>query len=259
MSMLEHFRREEHPFVEKAAEWKNTVETTYQRKLTGFLDPREQDILASIVGKDEVVNLSFWGGQKNCERKRALLYPFYEDISETDFDICLFRISYPEKFVQLSHPDVLGALTGLGLKREKYGDIIKGEGIFHVAASADTALFIEMNLAQVGKASVRTEQIPLSDMLPIEEHWEEIHTTVSSTRIDVMTAEMYQLSRSKVLPFIEKGRVKVNWRTVDKPSFSLQPGDYISVRGKGRRKFIDSMGETKKQRLRIMYGKKTDN
>ncbi|MFD2704878.1 YlmH family RNA-binding protein [Salibacterium lacus] len=259
MPVLEHFRKEEHPFVEQALEWKNTVETMYQRRLTGFLNPREQDILASIVGRDEVVYLSFWGGQEHCERKRALLYPFYEEITEDDFDIQLFQITYPQKFVTLTHPDVLGSLTGLGLKREKYGDIVKGDGIFHFTAAADISLYIEMNLEQVGKASVRTEILPLSEMLPLEDHWEEVHTTVSSLRLDVMVAGMYQLSRSKALPFIEKGRVKVNWRTEDKPSFTLEPGDYVSVRGKGRRKFIGSAGETKKQRVRITYGTKTDN
>ncbi|MFZ4450219.1 YlmH family RNA-binding protein [Salibacterium aidingense] len=256
--MLEHFRKEEHPFVEQALEWKKTVETTYERRLTDFLDPREQDILASVVGRDETVYLSFWGGNEYCERKRAVLYPFYEEITRNDFDLCLFQAAYPEKFITLSHPDVLGALTGLGLKRGKYGDIIKGDGFFQFVTAGDTALFIEMNLNQIGKASIATEPISFDKMLKEKEDWEEIHTTVSSFRLDAMMAEMYKLSRGKTLPYIEKGRVKVNWRTVDKPSFVLQTGDYVSVRGQGRRKVMDCLGKTKKDRCKVVYGKKKD-
>ncbi|MDQ0299058.1 RNA-binding protein YlmH [Salibacterium salarium] len=259
MSVFEHFRKEEYAFVEQALEWKDTVETKFERKLTDFLDPREQDILSSVVGKDETVYLSFWGGSTECERKRALLYPFYEEVSNEDFDLSLFQVTYPVKFVTLEHPDVLGSLTGLGLKRGKYGDILKGNGLFQFVVAEEVALYIEMNLQQIGKATVQTERISVENMLPVQEDWEEIHTTTPSFRLDKMIAEMYRLSRSKALPYIEKGRVKVNWRTIDRPAFTLQPGDYVSVRGQGRRKLMETMGQTKKERFKIKYGKKKDS
>ncbi|RSL31298.1 RNA-binding protein [Salibacterium salarium] len=259
MSVFEHFRKEEYAFVEQALEWKDSVETKFERKLTDFLDPREQDILSSVVGKDETVYLSFWGGSEGCERKRGLLYPFYEEVSDEDFDLCLFEITYPVKFVTLEHPDVLGSLTGLGLKRGKYGDIVKGDGLFQCVVAEEIALYIEMNLQQIGKATVQTERVSFEKMLPIEETWEEVNTTVSSFRLDKMVAEMYRLSRSKALPYIEKGRVRVNWRTIDRPAFTLQPGDYVSVRGQGRRKLMEATGQTKKERFKIKYGIKKDS
>ncbi|WP_158737634.1 RNA-binding protein [Alteribacillus sp. YIM 98480] len=258
MSVFVHFRKEEHAFVEQVMEWKEVVETKYERKLTDFLDPREQDILSSIVGKDETVHLSFWGGANGCERKRALLYPFYEKAEPEDFELTLFELKYPSKFVTIGHRDVLGSLTGLGLKRSKYGDILEGSGRFQFIAAKDIAIFIEMNLQKIGKASISLENIPLQQMLPIEDYWEEVQTTVSSFRLDVMIAEMYRLSRSKAAPFIEKGRVKVNWKSVDQVSFPLQPGDYVSVRGLGRRKLLHTEGKTKKGRWKISYGKKQD-
>ncbi|MFB4162588.1 RNA-binding protein [Alteribacillus sp. JSM 102045] len=258
MSVFVHFRKEEHAFVEQVMEWKKAVETKFERKLTDFLDPREQDILSSVVGKDETVHLSFWGGAEGCERKRAILYPFYEEVNREDFELTLFEMTYPSKFVTIGHRDVLGSLTGLGLKRNKYGDILEGSGCFQFVTVEDIALFIEMNLQKIGKASVSVEKIPMQSMLPIEDNWEEVQTTVSSFRLDVMIAEMYRLSRSKAAPFIEKGRVKVNWKTVDQASFPLQEGDYVSVRGLGRRKLLNSDGKTKKGRFKISYGKKQD-
>lgn len=258
MSVFVHFRKEEHAFVEQAMEWKDNVETKFERKLTDFLDPREQDILSSIIGKDETIHLSFWGGADGCERKRALIHPFYDEVERDDFGLSLFELSYPSKFVKIGHRDVLGSLTGLGIKRSKYGDILEGEGRFQFVVSEDIALFIEMNLQKIGKATITAEKIPFGNMLPIVDRWEEVQTTISSFRLDVMIAEMYRLSRSKAAPYIDKGRVKVNWRTVDQASFTLEPGDYISVRGLGRRKFIETEGKTKKGRWKITYGKKQD-
>ncbi|MFB5660639.1 RNA-binding protein [Alteribacillus sp. HJP-4] len=256
MNLFEHYREDEQTFVEQVLGWKESVETGYERKLTDFLDPRQQDIAASVIGKDETVHFAFDGGMKYSERKRALLYPFYETPERQDFELSYFQLQYPSKFVTLSHRDILGALVGLGLKRGKYGDIVEGNGFFQFAACKDVSLYIEMNLKKVGSASVTLEPIDADSLLEQGEDWQEVHATVSSLRLDVLLAEMFRLSRSKTVPFIDKGRVKVNWRTVEQPSYSLQPGDYISVRGLGRRKLLDEAGRTKKDRLKIIYGKK---
>ncbi|SDG95636.1 RNA-binding protein YlmH, contains S4-like domain [Alteribacillus persepolensis] len=258
MSILVHFRKDEHAFVEQVLEWKEMVETRYERKLTDFLDPREQDILTSVIGKDDVVHVQFAGGQGGCERKRALLYPFYEQPALADFELALFEVSYPKKFVTIGHRDVLGSLMGLGLKRSKFGDIVEGDGLFQFVAAEDIRLFIEMNLSKIGSASVSVQPAPIEKMLFIDDNYEEIESTVSSFRLDVLIADMYRLSRSKVIPFIEKGRVKVNWKTIDQASFPLEPGDYVSVRGMGRRKFLHAGHKTKKGRYKIRYGKKQD-
>ncbi|MDA3130989.1 RNA-binding protein [Aliibacillus thermotolerans] len=254
MTILDHFRKEEHPFVEQALEWKEGVETRYERKLTEFLDPREQAILSSIVGKDETVFLSFWGGQANSERKRAILYPFYEEVTEEDFELVLFEIIYPNKFITLSHRDCLGALLNIGLVRQKFGDIIEGEGCFQFLTTKEVSMFVQTNLEKVGQASVTLKEKPLHHLLPMKEEWKEKTGFVSSLRLDALLSEMYHLSRNKVLPYIEKKRVKVNWQLMDDPSYPLEAGDYLSVRGLGRRKLFAIDGETKKGRLRIRYG-----
>lgn len=254
MTIFEHFRKEEHPFVEQALEWKEAVETRYERKLTDFLDPREQAILSSIVGKDETVFLSFWGGQENSERKRAILYPFYEEVTEKDFELVLFEITYPTKFITLTHRDCLGALLNIGLVRQKFGDILEGEGFFQFITTRDVSLYVQTNLEKVGKASVTLKEKPIHELLPKREKWQEKTGYVPSLRLDALLSEMYRLSRNKALPYIEKKRVKVNWQLIDDPSYQLHEGDYVSVRGLGRRKLFAIEGETKKRRLRIRYG-----
>ena len=62
--------------------------------------------------------------QNITERKRAFLYPEYYQVHEDDFKITLYKVEYPQKFISITHPQVLGSLMSLGLKRAKFGDII---------------------------------------------------------------------------------------------------------------------------------------
>lgn len=109
MSIYQHYRPEEHDFIDQVLEWKEVVITQYAPKLTDFLDPREQEIVRKVIGKNEDVLLAFHGGAKNAERQRALLYPSYFVPSEEDFQLKGYTLSYPDKFVQIEHRQVLGS------------------------------------------------------------------------------------------------------------------------------------------------------
>ncbi|PSL50757.1 RNA-binding protein YlmH [Salsuginibacillus halophilus] len=257
MSVYQHFRKDEHPFVEQALEWLNRVESRYEAKLTEFLDPRQQDILAQLNGDDEVVQLSFFGGVPDAERKRALIYPFYEEDLAERFQIVLYELIYPEKFVTLEHRDVLGTMTGAGIKREKFGDIVMAEGRIQVAAAAEVSAYLEANITQAARAKVTLRPIEFGEALQPEEAWEEADGFVSSLRLDVVLSEIYRLPRGKTAPYIKNGRVKVNWKIVDQPAYQLDSGDHLSVRGLGRSR-VFSLGDlSKKGKQHIYYGKKS--
>ncbi|TMW73141.1 RNA-binding protein [Alteribacter natronophilus] len=254
MSIYQHFRREEHAFVDQAAGWKQQVIDQYSPKLTGFLDPRQQEIAASITGTGSDVRVSFYGGHPDTERKRALFYPDYYVPEPADYEVVLFEIDYPSKFVTIGHPQVLGALMNIGLKREKFGDIIQnGERIQFVCA-ADIAPFAEMNLTKVGKASVKLSEKPAEEMAVPEVKWKKVTFTVSSMRLDVVAAELFNLSRAKSKALIEGEMAKVNWKVAKDPSMQLQAGDMISLRGKGRARLFEEEGRTKKDKIKLLAG-----
>ena len=46
--VLQHFRKEEQPFIEQVVSMMHEVENRYAPKLTDFLDPRQQFIVDSI-------------------------------------------------------------------------------------------------------------------------------------------------------------------------------------------------------------------
>ena len=253
-NIYQHFRKEELEFVAQAMEWKSEVSLYQSPKLTNFLDPREQMILSSIIGKDNEVGLSFLGGTPYVERKRALVFPTYFEVEDDDFQLAIYEIKYPSKFVNISHRDVLGALMSLGVKREKFGDIILSDGCVQLILAKEISSYVELNLNSIGQAKVKVKRIPMDSLMTVQDVWDEKSVTVSSMRLDVILSEIYNMSRSKAVQFIEKNLIKVNWKTIENPSFQVEEGDYLSGRQLGRSKVISVEGSTKKGKIRLIIG-----
>ncbi|QHS22183.1 RNA-binding protein [Virgibacillus sp. MSP4-1] len=254
MDIYQHFRKEEQAFIDQALAWREEVEQTYQRKLTDFLDPREQIILSSVIGNHPDMNLHFFGGDDQTERKRAILAPFYEEIHNEDFDIVVLQSKFARKFVEITHRDVLGALMSLGIKRKKAGDLMVVDDTVQIVADKELATFLELHLTGIKKTRLQFTSVPLDEMKPSPEQWQKKEGTVSSLRLDTVMKEIYNLSRNKTSEWIQKGYVKVNHRVVENPAFQMEEGDMISVRKKGRSKLIQISGQTKKEKWRILTG-----
>lgn len=254
MELFQHFHPEERPFVEQAMEWQRVVLDRYAPKLTDFLDPRKQDILRLIIGKHPELKLIFSGGFLNSERKRALITPAYYELDEDDFNIQVFGLQYPDKFVTVEHRDVLGSLMNLGVIREKFGDILIENGQVQLAIAKEISDYVKLEMKKVGKAAVSLETISPSNYFKVNETWEDKEGTVSSLRLDVVLAEVFRQSRSKLIPHIKGGNVKVNWQLIEQASHELKAGDYLSFRGFGRAKILELLGQTKREKWRIRYG-----
>ncbi|WP_138414979.1 RNA-binding protein [Aquibacillus sediminis] len=255
MDIYQHFRKEEHAFIDQVLSWREEVGRSYRPKLSDFLDPREQKIYEAVIGKDDDFQLGFFGGNNNSERKRAILAPFYEEINEADFNITLLESSYPVKFVNLEHRDVLGAFMSTGIKRKKLGDLLVQDGIIQIIVSSEIEPYVKMNLTAIKKATVAFEEKPFTSLLRSNEKWESNRVTASSLRLDALIKEIYNLSRQNAAVFIQKGLVKVNFRTVEQPAFQLETDDLISLRGKGRSKIKEIHGLSKKEKWKITVQK----
>jgi RNA-binding protein YlmH len=256
MNIYQHFRPQEKDFIDQVLQWKSYVESSYTSKLTDFLDPREQHILKVVIGDNgEDVLYKLFGGSPGVERKRACLMPEYLSGNEVDFHINLFEIDYPMKFVTIEHPQVLGTLMSLGLKRGKFGDILLKEDKIQFFAAEEVSEYIKNNLESIGKAGVKLRQLGLEDAISSAELWMENVITVSSLRLDTVVSGIHNLSRQKSQIYIGQGLVKVNWTLIENSSFECEEGDLISVRGQGRAKIMSIEGKTKKEKWRIYVGK----
>jgi RNA-binding protein YlmH len=245
MSIYQHFRPEERGFIDQVLNWKDFVENKYAPKLTDYLDPREQQILKTIIGQ-QTINLGFFGGAPYTERKRALLYPDYYQETEDDFHVSLFEVKYPSKFIHLTHPQVLGSLMSIGLKRDKFGDILLADERIQFFCAEEISDYVKLEVQSIGKASVELIQQPLSETILQKEQWIEMMITASSIRIDTIISSIYKISRQKSQVLIHSGLVKVNWTVIESTSFECGEGDTISVRGFGRSKIFSFDGKSKK-------------
>lgn len=252
--IYQHFRKEEKQFIDLAMDWKEFVERTYAEKLTDFLDPRQQFILQSVVGDGPDVRYAFFGGGPSCERKRALIFPDYLKPQEDHFQIGLYEIDYPRKFVKLEHRMVLGSLMSLGIKREKFGDIIVNGDRIHFFSSTEIEDYIISQFKEVGKANVTIQKLGLDEVIEREEEWVQMEKTASSMRLDAIISAAFSVSRQKAQSIIGQKLVKLNWKITEQPATDCFEGDMISARRLGRCKIIRILGETKKQKLRIQFG-----
>lgn len=252
MSIYQHFRKEEQPFIDMVLSWKEQVERTYQLKLTDFLDPREQQIIEMLIGTaGDDLQVASYGGGAYSERKRIIIAPFYEEITDESFGLTLMQASYPDKFITLDHPDVMGAFLSLGIERKKLGDIFVLDGKIQIIMAIEIAPYVMTNLTAIKNANINLKEKPLTDLMEKEQVWIESDKTVSSLRLDTILKEIYNLSRKHATEFVTKKLVKVNFKVVEDGKFSLQEGDLISLRGKGRSKIVRINGRTKKDKYKV--------
>ena len=254
--VLQHFRKDEQPFIEQVGGWLRETQDRYAPKLTDFLDPRQQYIVKSIAGQNDEILTSEFGEFPDAERKRMLISPPYLVANDEDYNITMFSMKYPSKFVQIKHPDVLGALMSLGLDRSKFGDIRVDDSTVEFAVASEVADFVRMNITSIGKSKVQVEEIPHQQpYLENRDVWVEETHTVSSMRIDTIIASLFNVSRQKASNLISSGNVKVNWTVRDQSSFELHESDLLSIRGLGRIKIGLIEGRTKKDKIRLQIGK----
>lgn len=245
--IYQHFREHEHPFVDQVLSWKNHVEEKYDIVLTDFLDPREQQIAQLILGKNSDVYVhALYGGIGEIERKRLIIAPFYESITNEMYDIALLEASYPSKFVKLEHRDVLGTLMSLGMERKKTGDIFVEDNHIYIVTTGDMVEYIQLNLTKIKHATVQLKEIQWTSEKKRTDQWEVADYVLSSLRLDVYLKEVYKISRSKAADYIKGNLVKVNHTDVHNPAIQLIENDMVSVRGHGRSKLMSVNGKTRK-------------
>jgi RNA-binding protein YlmH len=155
----------------------------------------------------------------------------------------------------LTHRDYLGALMGLGIKREKIGDILVSEETCSIIVLNEIADYIFYNLDKVGNTRIKTVITDVDELVSREPKLKEISATVASLRLDCIASAGFGISRSKMVDFIKGEKVNLNWDGVSNPTKQVKAGDTISMRGMGRLVLDSVGGTTKKDRIKVVLKK----
>ncbi len=250
-NVYQHFRKDEHPFIDTVTDWFEQVEDQYAPYVTDFLNPREAFILETLIGKKNDIKYSLYGGFENSERKCAIIYPSYYEPKQEDYDVSIYEINYPLKFGSLSHGKILGTLMSTGIKREFIGDIITDGTRWQVFIKESMANYVVSQIDKIGSFGVRFESILYTDVITPTNEWQIEQLTVSSLRIDNIISSVYNISRQRAKQVVESKRVKVNWVETERVDYMVDYLDIISVRKLGRIQIIEQQGKTKKEKVRL--------
>lgn len=221
-----------------------------------FLDPYQAKLVEKVIADAGELNYSFFGGYPGAERTIVFFRPNFMSDEPLDeaANIALIRIKLNSR-EELTHRDYLGALMGLGIRREKIGDIIVKDDFCDVVAFSEIAGYIKLNLLKVGNSSVDIDIKEVDDIQANQPKIKEISSTVASLRLDSVASTGFGMSRSKMVDFIKAEKVSLNWEITSSPTRMVKEGDTISIRGKGR-VVVESVGRlTKKGRTGIILKK----
>ena len=210
-----------------------------------FLTPEEQSRLLGM--RRQLTPFTLFGGVDGTERNMARFGSETQLGYEQPFPIVCLKIEpVNRKFAQLnSHRDYLGAIMNLGVERSVLGDLIIREYDCYLFCTERIAPYLQKNLIKIGRTDVH---VTLCDHLPEGSLYETepMRLTVTSLRLDCVAGAAVKLSRSKISDLIREKKVFLNGAVCEKPDAMLNEGDVFSVRGAGKFRFIESLGNSKK-------------
>lgn len=235
---------EEKILFRKIKDMINKSEKTFSVVYSHFLTPAEQMFLKGE--RDFLGILGFEGGYEDAER-RVCRVCTNEYNSDEGVPIVLYSVRAKDKNAVISHRDVLGALMGLGIKREMTGDIIADGNKAQFFCHKSVSEFVKMNLDKIGRYSVEVSESEFSEMAEVPK--KPVNINVSSMRLDSIVGEGFGVSRTKAAALIKKGMVFVNWQECIDVSREAKAGDKISLHGRGKICVSGISGVSKKGRL----------
>ena len=222
---------------------------------TDFLSPQQQALaldLLRLAGIPETGYMSL-GGYEGAERNILLFLPDWLEAADagSQSPIRCLRASFREE-EKLTHRDFLGSLMGMGIVREKVGDILVGPAGADIMVLDTVAEFLLQSWNSAGRARLAVTAIEPWEVRVPEAKCQEVRDTVSSLRLDAVASAGFRMARGKAAELITSGRVQVNWRECTKPDKLLTAGDTVSARGFGKFELTEVGGVTKKGRTSIV-------
>ncbi len=223
---------------------------------TDFLDRQQQIIAQKFLTQNRIKNYVFFGGDTHdAERKILLFFPekFSREMVEKNYEkiLCGIQIILP-KDLQYEHSTILSGMMKLGIKREKMGDIWIRENGADIIVLNEVADFLKQHLQQLTRfKKAKIDIILIKDMEYKPKQFEDLSIVVSSMRLDNFVAELARTSRNKADEIINEQKVFVNYCLSTKFSKTLQIGDVLTIRGKGKFKIEQIEGKTKSDKLKI--------
>ena len=222
---------------------------------TPFLTPGEQASAADLLSAWGNPRYAVFGGYEGAER--AILYfpPDWQDpedaLADPEGPLAALEAVFPNG-AALTHRDILGSLMGLGITREKLGDILVLEGRCQVVALREALPILLSQWESAGRWQVSVREIPLSALTPrpptVKNHPGHRGRPAAGRGAGRRLLHL----RSKAADFISAGRVSINHRECMKGDRAVAEGDVLTCRGLGKCVLKEVLGSSKKGRIMLV-------
>lgn len=214
---------------------------------TTFLTPAERFQLERWAKTQPGCRLVFSGGHPDCERTVGFFLPDYMEPEWLPLDEHIRAFELEAPFGNPVHRDYLGALLGMGIGRERLGDIwVRGNtAIVFCLPGVEKHL---LSIDKVGHDSVRARSLPLNEIPKPERKVKQKSFSVQSLRLDAVVGGLFDLSRSEAARQVEAGLVSLNYEVCDRCDAGVREGDILSLRCKGKGRITGLGGTSRKGR-----------
>ena len=123
--------------LDKAVKYEKTYMTGY----TDFYDILQINKFKDIFTKENIEDYNFHGGYENAQRKLII---FADELRQEDLPV-LLKAEHKSRG-KLTHRDYLGSITGLGISREKIGDILVMDDCGYIITVKEIGEYLYSNL-----------------------------------------------------------------------------------------------------------------
>lgn len=220
---------------------------------TGFLSPGERASVEALLNAAGHPRHLFFGGFDGAERCICAFLPDWQEEGDWlvgDLPISALRANFPSGS-PLSHRDFLGSILGLGITREKIGDLLVDDGHCDILVLNEIEDFLLLHLDGAGRVRLKLSPVSLDILAPRTAEVKHIRDTVATLRLDAVAASAFSLPRSKAADLISSGRLHLNHRECTKPDRAVAQGDVLTCRGLGKCVVVAVGGLSKKGRIMI--------
>ena len=232
---------------------KNTIE------YTDFLDINQKSIALDVLKSQKFNTFIVNNNEHEFDRNIIIMYPEKLDIQIAKKyyeEIVSFIKIENSKNDKYEHRVYLSGVMKLGIRREKFGDIIVQKDNASIIVFKELSKYIYNGLKQLKRFEKSDIDILDIEKLELKENeFEQISIIVHSLRLDNIVSELAKCSRTKAKEIIEEGRTFINNKCEYKISKNINIGDIITIRGKGKFILDKIENKTKKENI-IMSVKK---
>lgn len=236
--------KEDTSLIAHLSDLRDKSEIWHTNLYSGFLNEQQQAVAQKYFPASDTV--IYDGGYPGAAKRRVIFQNIVED---GFYDIVCLSARIDQRFRKISHRDVLGALMHLQIERSAFGDFWVEEDHIHLYTTTSMAPFLMQNLTRINQLSVSFE---INKDRPVQIFQTKKMTVIAaSTRMDAIVASLAHVSRSQAKEMIRGGLVQLNHITLDSPDKLCDNNGTISIRGKGRFRFLGVIRKTGGDRVAI--------